>query len=115
MRESTVDEISFLGGRRGGQLKKFYQPHAILTILNPPLGVKCIWQCTPMATSRTQIDHTQPPTNKSSYDPLKPATFVAPTPGNPYSVIIEFCDRVSTQPAVLLTLTHNVASVVGES
>lgn len=48
---------------------------------------------TPMASSRIQIDHAQPPTNEPSYNPLKPATFVAPTPGNPYSVIIEFCDR----------------------
>ncbi|KAI0303146.1 Rdx family-domain-containing protein [Russula brevipes] len=29
----------------------------------------------------------------SSYDPMDPSTFVAPTPSAPHSVIIEFCDR----------------------
>ena len=65
-----------------------------------------------MASSRVQKndtkDDTQPPTNESFYDPLKPSTFVAPTPGKPYSVMIEFCDRVSTLlPAILQALIHN--------
>lgn len=49
-----------------------------------------------MASSSIQTEHIQPPADKSSYDPVKPSTFVAPTPSAPYSVIIEFCDRVST-------------------
>ena len=50
----------------------------------------------PLTSSSTQMDHTQPPADQSSaYDPVKPSTFVAPAPGIPSSVIIEFCDRVS--------------------
>jgi hypothetical protein len=68
----------------------------------------------PMASSRIQTDHTQPPAN-SSYDPLKPSTFVAPTLGTPYSVIIEFCDRVSIPATRSVDSYQNVFSVAGES
>ena len=51
---------------------------------------------TPMASSCIQTDRTHSPTDELLYDPMKPSTFVAPTLGTPYGVIIEFCDRVST-------------------
>jgi hypothetical protein len=69
----------------------------------------------PLTSSSIQTDHTQPPADQSSYDPVKPSTFVAPVPGIPYSVIIEFCDRVSPLSAILLIIIHIVTSVAGES
>jgi len=49
-----------------------------------------------MASSDTCTDCAPPSNQQTKYDPMDPSTFVAPTHCGPRSIIIEFCNGVST-------------------